>query len=107
MCLRSGQPRLPEKYPHVKVRFPGQYRSGFAAGTSCARLKKRPKLAALWTTMNYWIERSNAELRETLKHVDILMINDSEDARAFQRAQFAARAPKHIFKMGPSTLVVK
>jgi len=41
------------------------------------QVKKRPKIAAL-DTMNYWIERSNAELRETLKHVDILMINDSE-----------------------------
>jgi len=31
-------------------------------------------------TMNYWIERTNSELRETLRHVDILMINDSETA---------------------------
>jgi sugar/nucleoside kinase (ribokinase family) len=57
-------------------------------------------------TMNYWIERTNAELRETLKHVDILMINDSE-TRQLSSEHNLLRAAKHIFKMGPSTLVVK
>ena len=57
-------------------------------------------------TMNYWIERTNAELRETLKHVDILMINDSE-TRQLSSEHNLLRAASHIFKMGPSTLVVK
>lgn len=57
-------------------------------------------------TMNYWIERTNAELRETLKHVDILMINDSE-TRELSNEHNLLRAAKHIFKMGPSILVVK
>src|SRR5260370_24237225 len=56
--------------------------------------------------MNYWIERSNAELRETLKHVDILMINDSE-TRELSNEHNLLRAAKNIFKMGPATLVVK
>ncbi|HEY8714432.1 MAG TPA: PfkB family carbohydrate kinase, partial [Candidatus Acidoferrum sp.] len=57
-------------------------------------------------TMNYWIERSNSELRETLKHVDILMINDFE-TRQLSSEHNLLRAAKHIFKMGPSTLVIK
>jgi sugar/nucleoside kinase (ribokinase family) len=57
-------------------------------------------------TMNYWIERTNSELRETLKHVDILMINDSE-TRQLSNEHNLLRAARHIFKMGPSTLVVK
>ena len=57
-------------------------------------------------TMNYWIERTNAELRETLKHVDILMINDSE-TRELSNEHNLLRAAKHIFNMGPSILVVK
>jgi sugar/nucleoside kinase (ribokinase family) len=69
------------------------------------QVKKRPKIAAL-DTMNYWIERSNAELRETLKHVDILMINDSE-TRELSSEHNLLRAARHIFKMGPATLVVK
>jgi sugar/nucleoside kinase (ribokinase family) len=65
----------------------------------------RPKLAAL-DTMNYWIERAPAELRETLRHVDILMINDSE-TRQLSNEHNLLRAARHIFKMGPKTLVVK
>ena len=57
-------------------------------------------------TMNYWIERTNSELRETLKHVDILMINDSE-TRQLSNEHNLLRAARRIFKMGPSTLVVK
>jgi sugar/nucleoside kinase (ribokinase family) len=56
--------------------------------------------------MNYWIERTNADLRETLKHVDILMINDTE-TRQLSNEHNLLRAARHIFKMGPSTLVVK
>jgi sugar/nucleoside kinase (ribokinase family) len=56
--------------------------------------------------MNYWIERTPEELRETLKHVDILMINDSE-TRQLSSEHNLLRAAKHIFKMGPHTLVIK
>ena len=56
--------------------------------------------------MNYWIERTPAELRETLKHVDVLMINDAE-TRQLSSEHNLLRAARHIFKLGPSTLVVK
>jgi sugar/nucleoside kinase (ribokinase family) len=38
------------------------------------QMKCKPKVVGL-DTMNYWIERTPAELRETLKHTQILMIN--------------------------------
>jgi sugar/nucleoside kinase (ribokinase family) len=57
-------------------------------------------------TMNYWISGSNADLRETLKHVDVLMINDSE-TRELSNEYNLLRAAKLIFKMGPTALVVK
>src|SRR5499427_415604 len=69
------------------------------------QITKKPKLAAM-NTMNYWIERTNAELRKTLKHMDILMINDSE-TRELSNEHNLLRAAKHIFKMGPSILVMK
>jgi len=56
--------------------------------------------------MNYWISGTNAELRETLKHVDILTINDDE-TRQLTSEHNLLRAAKHIFKMGPSTLIIK
>jgi sugar/nucleoside kinase (ribokinase family) len=69
------------------------------------QVKCKTKLVAM-DTMNYWIERTNAELRETLKHVDVLMINDSE-TRQLSNEHNLLRAARRIFKMGPSTLVVK
>jgi sugar/nucleoside kinase (ribokinase family) len=98
------KPRLPEKYRASKYVFLANIAPDLQRDV-LHQVKKRPKLAAL-DTMNYWIERSNAELRETLKHVDILMINDSE-TRELSNEHNLLRAAKHIFKMGPATLVVK
>ena len=98
------KPRLPEKYRASRYVFLANIAPDLQRDV-LHQVKKRPKLAAL-DTMNYWIERSNAELRETLKHVDILMINDSE-TRQLSNEHNLLRAAKHIFKMGPSTLVVK
>ena len=56
--------------------------------------------------MNYWIEGTPAELRETLKHTQILMINDDE-TRQLTGEHNLLRAAKHVFKMGPRTLVIK
>ena len=98
------KPRLPEKYRASRYVFLANIDPDLQRDV-LHQVKKRPKLAAL-DTMNYWIERSNAELRETLKHVDILMINDSE-TRQLSNEHNLLRAAKHIFKMGPSTLVVK
>jgi sugar/nucleoside kinase (ribokinase family) len=98
------KPRLPEKYRGSKYVFLANIAPDLQRDV-LHQVKKRPKIAAL-DTMNYWIERSNAELRETLKHVDILMINDSE-TRELSNEHNLLRAAKHIFKMGPATLVVK
>ena len=56
--------------------------------------------------MNYWIERTPKELRETLKHTDILVINDSE-TRQLSNEHNLLRAARHIFKLGPKALVIK
>ena len=98
------KPKLPEKYRGSKYVFLANIAPDLQRSV-LQQVKGKPKLAAL-DTMNYWIERSNAELRETLRHVDILMINDSE-ARELSSEHNLLRAAKHIFKMGPATLVVK
>jgi sugar/nucleoside kinase (ribokinase family) len=98
------KPRLPEKYKSSKYVFLANIAPDLQRDV-LKQVKGKPKLAAL-DTMNYWIERTPAELLETLKHVDILMINDSE-TRQLSNEHNLLRAAKHIFKMGPSTLVVK
>jgi sugar/nucleoside kinase (ribokinase family) len=69
------------------------------------QVKGKPKVIGL-DTMNYWIERTPAELRETLKHTQILMINDDE-TRQLTGEHNLLRAAKRVFQMGPKTLVIK
>jgi sugar/nucleoside kinase (ribokinase family) len=98
------KPKLPEKYKKSKFVFLANIAPDLQRDV-LHQVKVRPQVAAL-DTMNYWISGSNGELRETLKHVDILMINDSE-CRELSNEHNLLRAAKHIFKMGPKTLVVK
>lgn len=98
------KPKLPEKYRSSKYVFLANIAPDLQRDV-LKQVKGKPKLAAL-DTMNYWIERTPNELRETLKHVDILMINDTE-TRQLSNEHNLLRAAKHIFKMGPKTLIVK
>jgi sugar/nucleoside kinase (ribokinase family) len=98
------KPKLPESYRKSKYVFLANIAPELQRDV-LHQVSVKPRIAAL-DTMNYWIERSNAELRETLRHVDILMINDSE-TRELSSEHNLLRAAKHIFKMGPATLIVK
>jgi sugar/nucleoside kinase (ribokinase family) len=98
------KPRLPEKYRNSKYVFLANIAPDLQKDV-LKQVKGKPKLVAM-DTMNYWIERTNADLLETLRHVDILMINDSE-TRQLSSEHNLLRAAKHIFKMGPNTLVIK
>jgi len=97
-------PKLTEKFRNSKHVFLANIAPALQRSV-LKQVKGSPKHVAL-DTMNYWIERTPAELRETLKHVDILMINDSE-TRQLSSEHNLLLAARHIFKMGPSTLVVK
>ena len=57
-------------------------------------------------TMNYWIQRTPKELAETLKLMNILLINDTE-VRTIARDPSLPRAAKKVLAMGPQALVVK
>jgi sugar/nucleoside kinase (ribokinase family) len=98
------KPRLPEKYRKSKYVFLANIAPDLQRDV-LRQVNGRPKLVAM-DTMNYWIERTNEELLKTLKHVDILMINDSE-TRQLSGEHNLLRAARRIFKMGPTTLVVK
>jgi sugar/nucleoside kinase (ribokinase family) len=57
-------------------------------------------------TMNYWIERKNAELLETLKRINVLILNDSE-ARLLSGEPNLIKAAKVIRGMGPEVVIIK
>jgi sugar/nucleoside kinase (ribokinase family) len=98
------KPKLPEKFRNSKHVFLANIAPDLQRDV-LKQVKGNPKHVAL-DTMNYWIERTPAELRETLKHVDILMINDAE-TRQLSSEHNLLLAARHIFKLGPSTLIVK
>ena len=57
-------------------------------------------------TMNYWINDYRAELLDTIRQWDFLLINDAE-ARMLSGEYNLKRAAAKIFQMGPQTLVIK
>jgi sugar/nucleoside kinase (ribokinase family) len=57
-------------------------------------------------TMNYWINRTPKELAETLKLVDLLLINDTE-AKMLAGETNLPRAAQKVLAMGPKALVIK
>ncbi|MCA0430308.1 MAG: PfkB family carbohydrate kinase [Bacteroidetes bacterium] len=69
------------------------------------QLKKRPKLIVL-DTMNFWMDIALNDLKENLKLIDVLTINDSE-ARQLSGEYSLVKAAQKILTMGPSTLVIK
>lgn len=57
-------------------------------------------------TMNFWIEGAKEQLKETLKKVDVLIINDSE-ARELAEEPNLVKAADKVRKMGPAILIIK
>lgn len=66
---------------------------------------RRPKLV-LCDTMNYWIEHRRDELLETVKLVDIMLLNDSEARELVQEPNLILAARK-ILQLGPRRVIIK
>ncbi|WP_020536726.1 PfkB family carbohydrate kinase [Lewinella cohaerens] len=69
------------------------------------QLKTRPKLVAL-DTMNFWMDTAMDELKEVIKRIDLLTIND-EEARQLSGEHSLVKAAAVIHEMGPRILVIK
>jgi sugar/nucleoside kinase (ribokinase family) len=57
-------------------------------------------------TMNFWMDIAMDDLKETLKLVDVLIIND-EEARQLSKEYSLVKASKVIRAMGPKYLIIK
>src|SRR3984885_14287486 len=57
-------------------------------------------------TMNYWISSARSELTETLKLVNVLLINDGE-VKMLAHETNLPRAAQKVLAMGPQALVIK
>jgi len=64
-----------------------------------------PKLVGM-DTMNFWMDSAMDELKEVIKRIDVLIIND-EEARQLSGEHSLVKAAAIIQKMGPKYLVIK
>lgn len=97
------EPKIPDSYKNSKYIFLANI--GPDLQMDVLKQIQSPKLVAL-DTMNYWIDGNLPALRETLKHVDVLIINDAEVRQLACEAN-QVKASKIVQEMGPKTLIIK
>ena len=66
---------------------------------------EKPKLV-VGDTMNFWIKGKNKELLETLKMIDVFILNESE-ARQITSEPNLVKAGKRILRLGPKIVIIK
>jgi len=66
---------------------------------------REPKIVAL-DTMNFWIGRSPQLLREVIRSVDIVLINEAE-IRELTGEYNLVKAARKLMRMGPGRVVIK
>jgi len=102
--LENFDPIVPEKYQESEFLMLGNLMPSVQKQV-LGQMKKRPKLVVL-DTMNFWMDLFMDELKEALKEVDVLTIND-EEARQLSGVYSLVKAAKLILAMGPKYLIIK
>jgi len=102
--LENFDPIVPEKFQESKFLMLGNLMPSVQKKV-LDQMKKRPKLVVL-DTMNFWMDLFMDDLKEALKEVDVLTIND-EEARQLSGEYSLVKAAKVILAMGPKYLIIK
>lgn len=102
--LADFDPVLPADYQDTEYLMLGNLTPAVQARV-LDQLTTRPKLVVL-DTMNFWMDTAMDELKEVLKRIDVLTIND-EEARQLSGEHSLVKAADVIHKMGPRILVIK
>ena len=97
------RPYIPEEYRESSVVFLANIDPELQLNV--LEQVKRPKLT-ICDTMNFWIEGKLEQLKEIVKRVDILIINEGE-VRQLSRETNLIKAYQKISSCGPKVLVIK
>jgi sugar/nucleoside kinase (ribokinase family) len=97
------RPKLPAAFRDARYVFLGNIDPELQLGV--LDQVKHPALVAC-DTMNYWIHSKRDLLVELLRHIDILMVNDSE-ARELSGDWNIYRAARWVLEHGPRMTVIK
>jgi sugar/nucleoside kinase (ribokinase family) len=101
--FQNFQPQIPEEYMDSLFLFLGNIHPTLQAAV---RLEMQRVRLTGGDTMNFWIQGSLKELTETLKLVNVLLINDGE-AKMLAAEKSLPRAARKVLAMGPQALVIK
>ena len=101
--FQNFQPHIPEEYMDSLFLFLGNIHPTLQAAV---RLEMDRVRLTGGDTMNFWIQGSLKELTETLRLVNVLLINDGE-AKMLASEKSLPRAARKVLAMGPQALVIK
>src|SRR6266567_1873879 len=101
--FESFKPQIPKEYEDTDFLFLANIQPTLQADV---RRKMSSVRLTGCDTMNYWINRTPTELAETLKLVDVLLINDTETKMLAHETNLP-RAAQKVLAMGPQALVIK
>ena len=102
--LENFDPIVPDSYQGSDFVMLGNLAPSVQS-TVVERLTEKPKLVAM-DTMNFWMDIAWDDLMNTLKLVDVLIIND-EEARQMSKEYSLVKAAKKIMGFGPKYLIIK
>ena len=102
--LADFNPQVPDTYQGAEFLMLGNLMPKLQMSV-INQLKHRPKLIVM-DTMNFWMDTAMDDLKEVLKSVDVLLVNDGE-ARQLSGEVSLVRAAKKIMDMGPGFLIIK
>ncbi|MBC7867935.1 MAG: sugar kinase [Gloeobacteraceae cyanobacterium ES-bin-316] len=102
--LEDFDPKVPESYQGAEFLMLGNLMPKLQLSV-IDQMRERPKLIVM-DTMNFWMDIALEDLKEVLKKVDVLMVNDAE-ARQLSGEVSLVKAAKAILTMGPRFLIIK
>jgi sugar/nucleoside kinase (ribokinase family) len=97
------QPRIPPEYADSQFLFLGNIHPSLQ--TAVGQKMEGVRLTG-GDTMNFWIQGTRQELNETLKLVNVLLINDGE-AKMLAGETNLPRAALKVLALGPQAVVIK
>jgi len=101
--FENFQPRIPQDYMDSKFLFLGNIHPSLQA--TVRQVMNGVQLTG-GDTMNFWINGTRPELLQTLKLINVLLINDTE-AKMLAGDRNLPRAAQRVLAMGPQALVIK
>lgn len=102
--LENFNPIVPDNFKDSKIVMLGNLHPSIQMSV-ISQMDKKPKLVVL-DTMDFWMNVALPELKEVLKKVDVITIND-EEARQLSGEYSLVNAAIKIHEMGPKYVVIK